>query len=123
MQLEKEILDIEAYKQKLKQFSQERDWGKYHTPKNLAMALSVEASELVEIFQWLTEKESEEITSEKEKMDHVQEEISDILLYTIRLADILNINIPEAISDKFKKNEEKYPIHLSKGNAKKYSEY
>jgi dCTP diphosphatase len=121
--LKNETLDLELLKNKLREFSEERDWGKYHNPKNLAMALSVETSELVEIFQWLTEQESNEIISNSEKMDHIKEEISDILLYTIRLADVLKINIPESIEIKLDKNKEKYPIGKSKGNAKKYSEF
>ena len=112
-------MDIENIKNKLKDFSKERNWDKYHTPKNLAMALSVEASELVEIFQWLNDKESDNLNSED--LQSVKEEISDILIYLIRIADKLEINIEESLIEKLKINEQKYPIDLSKNNAVKYN--
>jgi len=85
------------------------------------MALSVEASELVEIFQWLSEKESLEL--EPDKKSSAADEIADILLYLVRIADKLDIDITKAIAEKTKKNEAKYPADLVKGSAKKYTEY
>ena len=112
-------MDIEKIKNKIKHFSKERNWDKFHTPKNLSMALSVEASELVEIFQWLDNKESNNLNDETLKS--VKEEIADILIYLIRIADKLNINIEESVIEKLKINEQKYPIDLSKNNATKYN--
>lgn len=102
------IKDIQA---QLSSFSDERDWNQFHNPKNLAMALSVEASELVEIFQWLTPEQSEVIMSSDES-EHVKEEIADVLIYLIRLADKLNINLESAVADKIIKNGEKHQSNI-----------
>jgi len=112
-------MDIEKIKNKIKHFSTERNWDKYHTPKNLSMALSVEASELVEIFQWLDDKESNNLNTET--LQSVKEEIADILIYLIRIADKLDIDIEESLIEKLKINEQKYPIELSENNAVKYN--
>jgi len=114
-------MDIEQLKIKLRQFSKDRDWEQFHNPKNLAMALSVEASELVEIFQWLNEKQSSLENMSNDDISRVSEEIADILIYLVRISDKLNINIEKAIVDKMKLNDKKYPIHLSKGNSIKYN--
>lgn len=98
---------LKSLTEDLRRFAAERDWDKYHTPKNLAMALSVEASELAEIFQWLTEKESRELPSDQR--EHVAEEISDVLLYLLRLADRFGIDVAAAARAKMKKNALKYP--------------
>lgn len=116
-------LDLSRIAKFQETFANERDWGQFHTPKNLAMALSVEASELVEIFQWLTAEQSQKIAEDPKKKECVADEISDILFYTLRLANVLKIDINEAFWAKMEKNQEKYPVHLAKGNAKKYSEY
>lgn len=113
--------DLDEIKHYLRNYAKIRDWEKFHSPKNLAMALSVEASELVEIFQWLSEKESLEL--EPDKKSSAADEIADILLYLVRIADKLDIDITKAIAEKTKKNEAKYPADLVKGSAKKYTEY
>jgi NTP pyrophosphatase (non-canonical NTP hydrolase) len=87
----------------------ERDWDQFHNPKNLAMALSVEVSELVEIFQWLTAKQSEAIM-QGDEATHVEEEMADILIYLLRIADKLNIDLDSAVSAKIIKNSKKYPL-------------
>jgi len=104
----------------LREFSSGRDWEKFHSPKNLSMALSGEVGELLEHFQWLTEDESYLINNDEVK-SQVAEEIADILLYLLRLSDRLNIDIVEAAKQKIKKNEQKYPLELSRGNHLKYS--
>ncbi len=108
----------------LKEFAQERDWKKYHTPKNLACALSVEASELLEIFQWVSSKDGEYLSNscpaQKKK---IEDEVSDIATYLIRICDILEIDLEAAMRRKFKENEEKYPADQVKGSARKYNEY
>ena len=111
-------MDIKNIQKQLSGFADERDWDQFHNPKNLAMALSVEASELVEIFQWLTPKQAEEIMSSSES-EHVKEEMADVMIYLIRMADKLNIDLEKAVADKIVKNAEKYPIKLARGNAKK----
>lgn len=89
-------------------FSDERDWNKFHSVKNLSMALSVEASELVEIYQWKTEEESNDL-SDLEVVAHAREEIADIFMYMNRLCTKLNIDLEAAVLDKIKKNALKYP--------------
>jgi len=115
-------MDLIELRDKLRSFASERDWEQFHTPKNLAMALSGEVGELNEIFQWLTDKQSSEIANDPTKLQHTREEIADIQLYLIRLADKLNIDIAEAASEKIDINKSKYPIDKSHGSAKKYTE-
>ena len=112
---------MENLKLKLREFAKERNWDQFHSPKNLVMALSGEVGELTEIFQWLKEEESIiEKLSDKDN-DHVKEELADIFLYLIRIADKLDIDLIDVADKKIDKNAEKYPIELSKGNAIKYS--
>ena len=99
--------------QQLRRFAEDRDWQQFHSPKNLASALTVEAAELLEHFQWLTEQQSSNL--DPEKLSKVKDEIGDILIYLIRLADELGIDPMEAASDKLKKNTEKYPANKVKG--------
>ncbi|EAQ66791.1 hypothetical protein MED121_12725 [Marinomonas sp. MED121] len=112
---------LEALKSKLQDFADVRDWDQFHSPKNLSMALSVEASELVECFQWLTEAQSQNLTPEQKQA--VVDEIADVQVYLLRLATKLDINILDAVEQKMLKNEAKYPADLVKGSAKKYTEY
>ena len=113
--------DFETLRKKIADFATKRDWDQFHSPKNLSMALSVEAAELVEIFQWLTEAQSGDL--DKEKTQAVADEIADVQIYLIRLADKLGIDIVEAVETKIAKNDEKYPAEKVKGSSKKYSEY
>jgi dCTP diphosphatase len=111
-------MNIKKIQKQLADFANERDWDQFHNPKNLAMALSVEASELVEIFQWLTPEQAEAIMSSSES-EHVKEEMADIMIYLIRIADKLNVDLESAVTDKIVKNGKGYPVSLSKGNTKK----
>ncbi|MDK2050883.1 nucleotide pyrophosphohydrolase [Aliarcobacter butzleri] len=111
-------MDINNIKERLTNFSKERDWEQFHSPKNLSMALSVEASELVEIFQWLTTEQSYNLNDSEKQ--HVKEEIGDIAIYLLRICTKLNINLEEAITEKIKINEQKYSLEKSKGSSKKY---
>ena len=113
-------MDISKIQNQLKKFAIERDWEQFHTPKNLSMALSVEASELVEIFQWLSAEES--ISLDKKQTDAIKSEVADIAMYLLRFCSILEIDLEKSIEDKLVKNAEKYPVSLSKGNAKKYNQ-
>ena len=105
----------------MQQFSTERDWHQFHSPKNLAMALTVEAAELQECFQWLTETQSME--PDEKQLAAMRDEIADVQLYLIHLAGKLNIDIEAACWAKMKKNAEKYPVELAKGSAEKYTDY
>lgn len=114
-------MDIKHYQQELARFSRERDWDQYHTPKNLSMALAKEASELLEIFQWLTSEQSCAIGHGNDDTERAAEEIADILIYLLRMADKLNIDIEAAVVRKMALNAQKYPVALAKGNAEKYN--
>lgn len=106
----------------MRAFVRERDWEKFHTPKNLAMALTGEASELQELFQWLTPEESQQIMLDPAKAKKVQDELADVLVYCVRLADVLGIDPEAAIWAKMQQNAAKYPPELAKGRAVKYDE-
>jgi dCTP diphosphatase len=112
---------LEKIKMRLRRFADERDWDQFHSPKNLAMALIVEAAELVEHFQWLTEKQSRKLPVDK--LTEVEQEIADIQIYLIRLADKLGVDIEKAVNAKIKLNEKKYPAEKVRGKAGKYNEY
>ena len=99
--------ELEIIKQTLREFAAERDWNKFHTPKNLAMALAGEAGELVAEFQWLTPEESQKLT--KDQLSAVEMEMADVAIYLIRLADTLDINIYEAAMAKIQINKERFP--------------
>jgi NTP pyrophosphatase (non-canonical NTP hydrolase) len=114
------IDQIKVLRDKLRQFAAERDWDKFHSPKNLAMALSVEAAELLEHFQWLSDAESTALAPEK--CAKIREELADVLLYLIRLADKLDIDLATAAADKLSVNAQKYPVQKARGSSKKYSE-
>lgn len=115
-------LDVQAVQQFLRRFAEDRDWEQFHTPKNLTMALSGEVGELTEIFQWLTPAQSLFVMKDSKRASQVRDELADILQYVIRLADILEVDLNDALWDKLHRNEEKYPRHLSKGRAKKYTD-
>jgi len=112
---------MEGLRNAIRAFIEERDWGQFHSPKNLAMALSVEVAEIVEHFQWLTEEESTNLPPEK--LAEVREEIGDVMIYLTELADKLGIDPVEAAKTKVEMNSKKYPASLVKGNAAKYTEY
>lgn len=104
---------MEELKNELIKFQKERDWKKFHTPENLAKSISIEAAELLEHFQWGNEYD----------VNEVSEELSDVLIYCIYMADSLDLDIEEIILDKMEKNAVKYPVEKSRGNAKKYTEF
>ena len=103
----KPTVDLAEVAEFLRSFAEERDWERFHTPKNLAMAVAGEVGELVEIFQWLTPEESTELTSEVRH--HVGEEIVDVFQYLVRLADVLGIDLDQAFASKFALNARRYP--------------
>lgn len=115
-------LDLDSLMSELKTFAEERDWDQFHSVKNLSMALSVEASELLEIFQWLSEEQSNNAKFDPKLKQKASEEVADIFVYLLRVAGKLDIDLNEAVRAKLKKNAEKYPVDLSKGNSKKYTD-
>jgi len=102
---------------------EDRDWDQFHSVKNLAMALTVEASELMEIFQWLTEEQSNQIGLDPKLKTRVSDEMADVFVYLLRMASKTGIDLDTAIREKMEKNKAKYPIELSRGNSKKYTEF
>lgn len=104
----------------LRAFAAARDWDQFHTPKNLAIALSVEAAELLEHFQWLSDKGS--LTPPADRLGKIEEEMADVFLYLIRLSDVLNVDLIQAADRKIAVNARKYPIEKARGTAKKYTE-
>jgi NTP pyrophosphatase (non-canonical NTP hydrolase) len=113
-------MNIDDLAARLRSFARERDWEQFHAPKNLAMALAVEAAELMEHFQWLTERESAELTAGAKQ--RAAEELADVFIYTVRLADRLGIDLEPEVEAKILANAVKYPVEKSRGSAKKYSE-
>lgn len=113
--------DLLMLRDKLRAFAEARDWDQFHSPKNLSMALMVEVAELMEHFQWLTEAQSFDLAAENKNA--VSEELADILLYLVRLADKLDVDLPKAALHKLEKNAVKYPAEQVRGSSKKYSEY
>jgi len=115
-------LDVAEVQRALREFARERDWEQFHTPKNLVMALAGEIGELIEIFQWRTEKESWQVMEEPAKAQAVRDELADVLVYVLRLADLLAVDIGDAVWSKMRQNEAKYPADKVRGSAAKYSE-
>ncbi len=120
-----QIKESETYLQdlqsRLRQFAIDRDWEQFHAPKNLAMALAVEAGELMEHYQWLSEEQSENL--DQQQLQTVGFEVADVFLFTVRLADRMGIDLADLVEKKIKINEEKYPVDKVRGSAKKYTEY
>jgi len=111
--------EIKNVIEKIKKFRDERDWMQFHDPKNMAVSIILEASELLEHFQWKTVKEVEEYA--KQHHDEITDEIADIALYLFELADNLGINLTEAMEKKLKKNAAKYPPEKARGKHTKYN--
>ena len=107
--------------QRLRDFAADRDWERFHSPKNLAMALAAETGELMEHFQWLTEAQSRELDPSQREL--VAAELADVLLYLLRLADQLSVDLKAAAERKIAVNEKRYPVDRVRGSAKKYTEY
>lgn len=112
---------LRALQERLAAFAAARDWEQFHSPKNLAMALSVEAAELVEEFQWLTEEQSQAL--DPERRGRVRLELADVFIYLLRISDRLGVDLLAAANDKIALNEQKYPAARVRGDARKYTEY
>ncbi|MBD7960920.1 nucleotide pyrophosphohydrolase [Comamonas avium] len=116
------LLDVEPLKIELRKFAADRNWGQFHSPKNLVMALTGEVGELTELFQWLTEDESRNVCKDATASVKVEQELADVMLYLIRLSDVLGVDLNRAVSSKLKINAEKYPVGRAYGSSKKYDE-
>lgn len=112
---------LETMQQRLLQFAKDRDWEQFHAPKNLAMALAVEAAELMEHFQWLSEAQSESLDPDKRR--EVGYELADVFIFTLRLAQRLDVDLAQLVEEKISINAQKYPADKVRGSAKKYTEY
>jgi NTP pyrophosphatase (non-canonical NTP hydrolase) len=112
--------ELTELRDKLRAFAEERDWDQFHSPKNLASALAVEAAELLEPFQWLTEEQSKNLSDKQRSA--VTDELADVQIYLIRLADKLDVDLLQAVRAKMVGNAEKYPATAFKGTARKYSD-
>lgn len=115
--MSKELQELQAA---LRRFAEERDWQQFHTPKNLAASISIEAGELLEQFQWLTDEQSSQLTPERSAQ--ISHEIADVLLYLLQLSDKLGIDPIEAARQKLEINAAKYPADRARGSSKKYTE-
>ena len=118
--LKHNMTDLESLRDQLRTFASERDWDQFHSPKNLAAALAVEAAELLEHFQWLTEAQSQQLPPEV--LNEVSKEVADVLLYLIRISDKLGIDLIAAANAKILLNAEKYPVEKARGSSRKYTE-
>lgn len=110
--------ELDQLREKILQFRDERNWQQFHNPKDLALSLSLEASELLELFQWKTSEEAVE-----KNLDKMKDELADVLIYAILFANELEINIESVINQKLQKNNTKYPIRLSYSNKAKYTAF
>ena len=113
--------NLESLRNKINQFVAERDWAQFHTPKNLAMAMIVEAAELVEQFQWDTPQASQQLSAEKREA--VAHELADTFVYLLRIAEVLEIDLIDATNKKIELNALKYPVDKARGSNAKYTEY
>jgi dCTP diphosphatase len=113
-------MDLQKIERQLAGFAEERDWDQFHSAKNLAMALVAEGGELLELFQWLSEEQSDAMGPDHPDHHRVCEELADIQIYLIRMATRLNVDLERAVADKMVINERKYPAELARGNSIKY---
>jgi len=112
---------IEDLKNLLRSFRDARNWKQFHTPKNLSNAISIEASELMEHFLWKTDADIDELLKDPLVQSEIEEELADILCFCLNLANVLNVDIAQAVTDKIKKNDKKYPVEKAKGQHTKYN--
>lgn len=106
---DRRLIDISRLEAVLQTFANDRDWNQYHSPKNLAMALTGEVGELIEIFQWLTEEQSREVARDPRTAVAVRNELADVLLFLVRLSTVLGVDLNDAVESKLRQNAEKYP--------------
>jgi NTP pyrophosphatase (non-canonical NTP hydrolase) len=113
---------IEELKKLVVKFRDERDWKKYHKPKDLAASINIEAAELLEQFQWKSDEEINEMLKDENKFDKISDELADIIDYCLSFSDVTKIDVSEALKKKIEENKKKYPVEKFKGDYKKYNE-
>lgn len=113
---------IYQLRQLIQDFVDERDWRKYHNPKDLAISIAIEAAELMELFQWVSERKVEKLLEDAERFTRLEEELADIIILCFNLANVLDVDVAKAVTKKVEKNRAKYPVGLVKGNYKKYTQ-
>lgn len=116
------LVDVQGLAQALAEFARERDWDQFHSPKNLVMALTGEVGELSEVFQWMTEAASTGAATDPKTAQAVRDEMADVLLYLVRLADVLGVDLNAAVQAKLRTNATKYPADKARGSSAKYTE-
>ena len=116
------LVDVDGLARALAEFARDRDWDQFHSPKNLVMALTGEVGELSEVFQWMTEEASKGAATNPKTAQAVRDEMADVLLYLVRLADVLGVDLNEAAQAKIKTNGNKYPADKARGSSAKYTE-
>src|SRR5438552_1231592 len=112
-------LGMDPLRRRLRAFARERDWEQFHHAKNLSMALAAEAGELLELFQWMSDEQSRDASSDLELMTRARDEVADVLIYLVRLADVLGIDLAEAADSKVERNALRYPVETSRGRSAK----
>ncbi len=117
---QKPLIETDRLSAALEQFATDRDWHQFHSPKNLVMALTGEVGELSEIFQWMTEEQSRSATNDAKTTQQIKDELADVLLYLVRLSSVLGVDINEAVTQKLRRNAEKYPADKVRGSSRKY---
>jgi dCTP diphosphatase len=115
-------IDLMKLNNEISNIVSDRDWDQFHSVKNLVMALSVESAELLEIFQWMTEADSNKVILDPKLKSKVEDEVADVFVYLLRIIDKSNIDLEAVVLNKLKKNIEKYPVEKSRGNSKKYND-
>ena len=116
------LVDVDALARALEKFATDRDWARFHSPKNLVMALTGEVGELSELFQWMPEEASRHAASDPRLAEPLRDELADVLLYLVRLASVLGVDLDEAARQKLAKNAQRYPIATAYGSSRKYTE-
>ena len=116
------LVDVDALALALEKFATDRDWAQFHSPKNLVMALTGEVGELSELFQWMPQEQSHHVAKDPQLAEPLRDELADVLLYLVRLASVLGVDLNEAAISKLKKNADKYPVAAAYGSSRKYTE-
>ena len=119
--LSDEKTSILQLRKRVEKFVADRDWSKYHNPKNLSMSIAIEASELMELFQWVSEEELDRLMKDAHHFGKLQEELADVIIYCLSLANAADVDVTQAVVKKIDRNEHKYPVDQFKGNYRKYS--
>jgi len=113
---------ISKLRQLAQDFVNERDWNKYHNPKDIAISIAIEAAELMELFQWTGQIETEKMAEDEDNLLRIREELADVMILCLNMSNTLDIDLSQAIVEKIEKNKAKYPAELVKGNYRKYTQ-